>query len=88
MKRAFALLGATDGSMDDPQQKCEDSTPREHPLLVKYDRILAMKENENLVECPRCNSLCEQSQETPDVTCMSCKTAFCAKHGLAHEGMD
>jgi len=56
-------------------------------LWQRVDKFRRLRNNANLRDCPSCGSLNEGSRQSPDMTCMSCRTSFCFHHGLAHTGV-
>eukprot|EP00127_Corallochytrium_limacisporum_P006850 Clim_evm65s236 gene=Clim_evmTU65s236 len=54
-------------------------------VLKRWERMLAVKDNPELRECPQCDSLYPTgSPKNPDIYCDKCKVTFCYWHSAIH----
>jgi E3 ubiquitin-protein ligase RNF144 len=59
---------------------------------IKYEKLMQMKENPAVVECPNCDHLVDPelsctSGASNDLTCLACRHQFCRVHGDSHPSM-
>lgn len=71
------------------QQDVRELTDNE--IFVRYERFIAMRQDETLRECPQCNELCRpdvrsNGEPIPEMSCKACKATFCFFHSNAHAG--